>query len=327
MGDSAGIFRSKYVGGTKGPAYDAWREGFARHWLSTDFESLGRDDIVNDVSATEHSVLALCNMRTTPVRIRRRDDAISRSAGIRYLVIASGPPVHVSQRGRHIDVSPGQVVLLSGDDPAQLIQATEGGRWSIRMTSKLVRDLCPNAEDQIALPIEASPDLVKLLLHQIETAHRFRPKLDATANQAIAQHLLDLIALCLGTNRDVAELATHRGLAAARLDAVKAAILRDLASPDVTLGRIAGTYRLSTRYIQHLFEAAGTSFTDFVLESRLSLAHRLLRDSLHRSRKVSDIAMSVGFSDISYFNRAFKARFGATPTDVRAYQRSGISDR
>jgi AraC-like DNA-binding protein len=30
------------------------------------------------------------------------------------------------------------------------------------------------------------------------------------------------------------------------------------------------------------------------------------------------IAASAGFSDISYFNRAFRARFGATPTDIRA---------
>ena len=318
MGDGAGVFRCRYAGAIKGPGYEAWREGFARHWLSTDFESLGGDRIVNDVSATDHSMLALCNMRSTPVRIRRRDDATSRNAGIRYLLVASGPSLHTAQRGRQVDLSPGQLVLMSGDEPAHLVQTAEGGRWSIRISSKILTDICRNAENQIAVPLAASPDLVKLLLHQIDTAHRFRPKLDATANQAIAQHILDLIALCLGTTRDVAELATNRGLAAARLDAIKAAILQDLASPHMTLGGIAGKYGLSTRYIQYLFELTGTSFTGFVLDRRLSLAHRLLRDPMHRSRKVSDIAMTAGFPDISYFNRAFKARFGATPTEVRA---------
>jgi len=104
MGDGAGIIRCRYAGLTKGPGYEAWREGFARNWLSSDFEPLGGDRIVNDFSATDHSMLALCNMRSTPVRIRRRDDATSRTAGIRYLLIASGPSLHTSQRGRQIDL-------------------------------------------------------------------------------------------------------------------------------------------------------------------------------------------------------------------------------
>jgi len=44
----------------------------------------------------------------------------------------------------------------------------------------------------------------------------------------------------------------------------------------------------------------------------------LLQDQKSRWRKISDIAASVGFADTSYFNRAFRARFGATPHDVRA---------
>jgi methylphosphotriester-DNA--protein-cysteine methyltransferase len=30
------------------------------------------------------------------------------------------------------------------------------------------------------------------------------------------------------------------------------------------------------------------------------------------------VCTAAGFSDISYFNRAFRARFGARPTDVRS---------
>ena len=83
------------------------------------------------------------------------------------------------------------------------------------------------------------------------------------------------------------------------------------------LAQVARNHGLSIRYVQHLFELCGTSFTSFVLEHRLLLAHRLLREPKSRWRKVSDIASAAGFSDISYFNRAFRARFDARPTDVR----------
>ena len=89
-------------------------------------------------------------------------------------------------------------------------------------------------------------------------------------------------------------------------------------APALCLERLASRHHVSARYIQHLFERAGTSFTSFVLEQRLALAYRLLRDPTHAWRKVSDIAMSAGFVDISYFNRSFKARYAVTPRDIRA---------
>jgi AraC-like DNA-binding protein len=184
---------------------------------------------------------------------------------------------------------------MSGDEAARLTQLTEGNRWSIRIPHRLVADMCRSVEDKITRPI-AKSELGNLLLHQIETAHRFGPKLDAVA----------------------AHIARHRGLAAARLDAIKAEILLNLGSSDLALTTIAANHGLSTRYIQHLFELSGESFTGFVLEQRLLSAHRLLREPKSRWRKVSDVAAGAGFSDISYFNRAFRARFGATPSEVRA---------
>jgi AraC-like DNA-binding protein len=44
----------------------------------------------------------------------------------------------------------------------------------------------------------------------------------------------------------------------------------------------------------------------------------LLRDPRLRHRKVADIAAEAGFNDLSYFNRAFRRHFGATPSDIRA---------
>jgi AraC-like DNA-binding protein len=67
-----------------------------------------------------------------------------------------------------------------------------------------------------------------------------------------------------------------------------------------------------------LFEEEGTTFTEFVLEERLGYARRLLASPRSAGRKIIDIAFTCGFGDVSYFNRAFRARFGTTPSDVRA---------
>ncbi|RUX33774.1 helix-turn-helix domain-containing protein, partial [Mesorhizobium sp. M7A.F.Ca.CA.002.09.1.1] len=35
-------------------------------------------------------------------------------------------------------------------------------------------------------------------------------------------------------------------------------------------------------------------------------------------RSITAIAYEAGFNDLSYFNRAFRRRYDATPSDVRA---------
>lgn len=58
----------------------------------------------------------------------------------------------------------------------------------------------------------------------------------------------------------------------------------------------------------------GKNYTDLVQEKRLSQAAWML---LHTDRRVADIAVSVGYENISYFHRIFAARFGCTPKHYR----------
>ena len=44
----------------------------------------------------------------------------------------------------------------------------------------------------------------------------------------------------------------------------------------------------------------------------------MLRDPRYAAWTISAVAYSVGFGDLSYFNRTFRRRFGATPSDIRA---------
>lgn len=251
------------------------------------------------------------------MHMTRRNDAPSPPTQYLYVMIASGSHLRTLQRRKVYDILPGQMVLLSGDEPATGSQLTTGIRKSIRIPRKLLANMAFGLDDKVGRPIVASAQLRQLLLHQVNIAQNLGPKLDSAANFALAQHILDLTSLCVGADRDASQLASRRGLTAARLDAIKADILKNLGSADIRLPSVAAHHKISERYVQHLFENAGTSFTDFVLEHRLLLALRLLRDPTNRWRKVSDIATEAGFSDISYFNRAFRGRFDATPSDIR----------
>jgi AraC-like DNA-binding protein len=43
----------------------------------------------------------------------------------------------------------------------------------------------------------------------------------------------------------------------------------------------------------------------------------MLSDLRLASRSISSVAFEVGFGDLSYFNRAFRRCYGATPSEVK----------
>ncbi|MFD2878355.1 helix-turn-helix transcriptional regulator [Paenibacillus rhizoplanae] len=56
------------------------------------------------------------------------------------------------------------------------------------------------------------------------------------------------------------------------------------------------------------------TFTEYLLRLRLDKAKELLQDG---DRKISTIALSVGFRDAGYFTRVFKRETGLAPEEFR----------
>jgi AraC-like DNA-binding protein len=71
------------------------------------------------------------------------------------------------------------------------------------------------------------------------------------------------------------------------------------------------------RYRRGGWDRRRSSGDQYVLEQRLALACRGLRDPRLASHTVSSIAHDAGFGDLSYFNRTFRRRYGVTPSGAR----------
>ena len=130
-------------------------------------------------------------------------------------------------------------------------------------------------------------------------------------------HMHDLIAATIRATRDGLAIAEGRGIAAARLRSIMTDINANLGDGDLSVVEVARRHRVTPRYIHKLFENEGLTFSAFVLAQRLSRAHRILSDPRLADRNISSVAFGVGFGDLSYFNRAFRRRFAATPTEIR----------
>jgi AraC-like DNA-binding protein len=98
---------------------------------------------------------------------------------------------------------------------------------------------------------------------------------------------------------------------------VLSSIRAGFTDPHFSTKIVARELNLSVRYVNDLLAETGRSFAEHMLELRLEHVRKALSDPAHNVRRVSDIAYAAGFSDISYFNRCFRRRFGCTPGSLR----------
>ena len=69
---------------------------------------------------------------------------------------------------------------------------------------------------------------------------------------------------------------------------------------------------MSERSLSRFFrDKLQDTFSNMLEKIRLSEAEKLLRED----RSLQDVADSVGYANVSTFTKAFKRRYGATPTE------------
>jgi AraC-like DNA-binding protein len=100
--------------------------------------------------------------------------------------------------------------------------------------------------------------------------------------------------------------------------------VRAHSSEPFTIEQAAALAGYSTHYFSRKFgQTFGKSFPDFLLESRLIQAKRLLAST---RLPVKQIALETGFSQSSYFSSCFRRMEGLTPLQFRSLHRPSNSD-
>jgi AraC-like DNA-binding protein len=225
---------------------------------------------------------------------------------------------HQTQRENDQKVGAGEAVVCDCAYFGGLHTSVDAEFLSVKVPRHRVAGLLPDHMRFAGAKLDKDPLARRLLFGYLAGTRNVGPLNKGPAVELYEDHLIDLIALSLGIKGDARVLAEVRGARAAR----RAAILREIENRSGDAGLSAITVALllgvTPRYVHLLLEETGKSFTHHVLERRLERAALLLRDPRWRNRKIADVAAEAGFTDLSYFNRAFRRHFGATPSDLRA---------
>jgi AraC-like DNA-binding protein len=296
---------------------EGFRETWGRTILQIEMEPLTRGEQIDvEMAISVFAGLRIADGRTSRVRCRHlarladNDDLI-------FTLVRSGA-VTWNRGDREASAGAGEAVLTAIGETATFVGNTPAQLLNIRFNRQKLSARLSHAEDALVRVVPKDNQAVRLLKSYVSALNDEQTLATPGLRLAVDDHLHDLIALALGATRETGELAKGRGVRFARFGAIKADIAANITHRDLSVNSVAARHGISPRYIRTLFMDAGTTFTDFVLDQRLARAHRLLTDPHADGRAIGAIAYDAGFGDLSYFNHAFRRRYGATPSDIRA---------
>ena len=297
----------------KSDGIEEFREVFGRKILGIEIDPLDGQPLEIDFTLRSLPGLAMATGSLSPVRNRHVAALIDNDDLILAVVRRGVGELH--QYGRVTKVNEGEAVLTANGAVATFSGPVPTRMINFRLSRSFLAAHVADLDERVARPIAKENRILQHLLRYASVLDAPNELGSAELHHMAAMHIHDIAALLLRGEGNVAQ--NTEGLRAARLHAIKQDILRRIGQRNLTISDITRSQNISESYIRQLLAAERTTFTDFVLGERLVRAHRLLMDSLNLSRNISAIAYEVGFGDLSYFNRAFRRRFGATPSEVR----------
>jgi AraC-like DNA-binding protein len=293
----------------------AWREVYGRTLQKLDIEPLSVEGFRCRATIRRMPGLVMMVGRRSAAIYRRPREFVDHDDVGLTMGLTSDYQAH--QFGRTLDMRRGEAIVLTGSAPAFLRVPTYGKYINLRVPLRALSPLVAGLDAAYGRAIPADNQALRLLSRYIGILEGTEGLSAADLRRQAITHIHDLMALAIGATRDAAEVAICRGVRAARLRAIKQDIANQLDQANLSVAVIAARHLVQPRYVQRLFESEGTTFTEYVLTQRLARARRLLCDPRYADHKISSIAFDAGFGDLSYFNRVFRRRYGAAPSEFR----------
>ena len=297
--------------------FDAWREELMLRVIRVDVDVPDKQNFHTRLRVLSLPNVAVIDRRSTPSTVRRTADLVRDGDDALVFSLPWRNVIELRAGADQARVRPGEAVITALNQVNSLITPAGIRGVSLRVSREAAASLAPDAEHRLnrAIPLDqaAFAILTSYLVSLMSLPNGLSVQLARLADQQVRE----LLAHIFDPSGDLARAEGYGGIKAARLQTVVRDIMRRLADPDLTAAAVGHRLRLSERYVQQLMEGAGQSFSAYVRELRLKRARQILCDPLSAHLRISDVAAMSGFSDLSHFNRTFRAYFGETPTDAR----------
>ncbi|RZB15189.1 helix-turn-helix domain-containing protein [Streptomyces sp. F001] len=306
-----------FDGVVAGDRAEFWRDACTRTFVGVEPSGRPGEAIGGRVRAYEVDGLAVGDIAATAQSMSRTqrlvDDADSHYVLLGMQVQGMGG---ITQGDRQIRLDPGDCVVLDSRRRFELDFAESFNLWVFAFPQHLVRLGEQDQRRLAAQRVSARTGLAAVSRRALLDLARNADELSRSQSPGALALANDLLVALLSE-----PLAESRQLAGSLQRTlplrIKDHIDRNLADPGLDPVQVADAFGISTRYLHKLFRSERETVAHYIRDRRLERVRLRLLDSRFADRPVSALAFDAGFGDLSGFNRAFKAKYGVSPRELR----------
>jgi AraC-like DNA-binding protein len=296
---------------------EVWCEVVSQMLLKQEVESLSDEPF-----RAEASLRALAGIRfgaglITPTANKRTREIVAADNDDLFLIVNTEGPLSIVLPDSELAIREGDGCLLSCQQELSMIRHSAGRVIITRFDRSILAALVPDLDAFLGHVILRGNEALWLLTSYLGALDGEQSLNTEGLRALVVDQIFELIAETLISSRTAGGVKRDDARATARLHAIHKYVADHLSDQDLAVASVARANHLSARQLQRLFEASGTTLSEFVLLKRLQRVHATLIQPANNHRGVSDIALECGFGDVSYFNRAFRRHYGMAPSAVR----------
>lgn len=238
-----------------------------------------------------------------------------------FLVMQLEGSCGVEHTDRQSTLNVGDCILIDSTKPTYF---HFGGEYSNHISMNLPRHMLDRAgEDDLRIASRISGSGLMAIMLRNLTARILEEAAEPEPGSSLRRLVVNTTRLAFGSGvNSGAALESDGDRLSWRLHLVETLIDRHLTNPGLSAKWLARKTGVSMRVLQLHFQNLDMTCTTFIRDKRLRLAHERLSSSAFATdaTTIAEVAYSVGFNDLSYFNRCFRHLFDCRPSDLLAHR-------
>ena len=297
------------------PGFDAHAAWAAGAWpsVAAAFDSTPRDAFYSHAVNADLGGMTV-QFATGSARTLNRTADRAREDGNSSLVVGINADgvIEADAGGRPLRVLAGQVLLLDLAQPCRVaIPASRSIQLAVpRALATRYLGAVRRLHGRV-IPVGAA----SLFVDHLRQLEDVIPSLAVAQGPRLAGVLLDLLAI--GTRRDETAGATAREAGDIRdSGSIRAAIEASVVTPPISVAALCQKLGVSRSTLSRMFRGEG-GVEAHLRNLRLARVREALLDPRNGER-IGGLAQRWGFTDASHLTRAFRTRYGMTPSAMRA---------
>ncbi|NGM46066.1 helix-turn-helix domain-containing protein [Rhodobacter sp. SGA-6-6] len=231
------------------------------------------------------------------------------------ITIPARSEVRFLQGGKEIRANPGAYFIERSHQPYEFSHDDPADLWVMKLSSDMLGGRVRAPDRFCSLEFDATNGASGFFVDMVHLIPARYATMTEETRATVGRQLADLLALALQAD-DRVMLSSVSSVRAGHLARIEGFVRRHLDDPDLGPDKVAAGCGISVRYLHEVLRDTNTTLGAWVRDMRLMAAQEDLQNPADR-RSIGEIAWARGFPDQAQFSRAFKARFGITPSEAR----------